>query len=350
MTGIPRKKAAEVIAAYFGARAVYDGGSYDAYHVTDGQGRNWKVVSDASIHPTMRDGRSASALYKVEVVSPICHYEDIETIQELVRKLRRAGACVNGSCGIHVHVDATPHSVKTLRNLVNIMVSKEDLLYKALAVDVAREDHYCQKTDLRFLEELNRKKPKSIENFERMWYHGDSRSYDHYDESRYHALNLHSVFSKGTIEFRLFNGTMHAGKVKTYIQLSLAISHQALVQKGASHQSAWKKRRKACRKQRKRRSRKVKPKRSRTRDLPCRCFNWNEGEQNEKDENLCSIRKQLKPRADAGTLSGCEVSWLCHAQRSKFDFLRAAGSQLRDHRNHGRKGSSNWTLGDQRAR
>ena len=235
MTGITRKKAAEVIAAYFDTHEVYDGGSYDAYHVTDGQGRNWKVVSDASIHPAARDGRSASTLYKVEVVSPICHYEDIETIQELVRKLRHAGACVNRSCGIHIHVDAAPHSVKTLRNLVNIMVSKEDLLYKALAVDVAREDHYCQKTDLSFLEELNRKKPKSIEIFEEMWYHGDSRSYDHYDETRYHALNLHSVFSKGTIEFRLFNGTMHAGKVKTYIQLSLAISHQALVQKGASH-------------------------------------------------------------------------------------------------------------------
>ena len=235
MTGITRKKAAEVIAAYFDTHEVYDSGTYDAYHVTDGQGRKWKVVSDASIHPAARDGRSASTLYKVEVVSPICHYEDIETIQELVRKLRHAGACVNRSCGIHIHVDAAPHSVKTLRNLVNIMVSKEDLLYKALAVDVAREDHYCQKTDLSFLEELNRKKPKSIENFERMWYHGDSRRFDHYDETRYHALNLHSVFSKGTIEFRLFNGTMHAGKVKTYIQLSLAISHQALVQKGASH-------------------------------------------------------------------------------------------------------------------
>lgn len=235
MTGIPRKRAAKVIAAYFDTHEVYDGGIYDAYHVTDGQGRKWKVVSDASIHPAARDGRSASTLYKVEVVSPICYYEDIETIQELVRKLRHAGACVNRSCGIHIHVDAAPHSVKTLRNLVNIMVSKEDLLYKALAVDVAREDHYCQKTDLSFLEELNRKKPKSIENFERMWYHGDSRRYAHYDETRYHALNLHSVFSKGTIEFRLFNGTMHAGKVKTYIQLSLAISHQALVQKGASH-------------------------------------------------------------------------------------------------------------------
>lgn len=55
-----------------------------------------------------------------------------------------------------------------------------------------------------------------------------------YDDSRYHALNLHSVFSKGTIEFRMFNSTLHAGEVKSYIQLCLAISHQALVQRGAS--------------------------------------------------------------------------------------------------------------------
>lgn len=52
--------------------------------------------------------------------------------------------------------------------------------------------------------------------------------------ARYHALNLHSVFSKGTIEFRLFNSTLHAGEIKAYIQLCLAVSHQALVQKGAS--------------------------------------------------------------------------------------------------------------------
>ena len=60
--------------------------------------------------------------------------------------------------------------------------------------------------------------------------------YSHYDDSRYHALNLHSVFSKGTIEFRLFNSTLHAGEVKSYIQLCLAISHQALVQRGTARQ------------------------------------------------------------------------------------------------------------------
>jgi hypothetical protein len=44
------------------------------------------------------------------------------------------------------------------------------------------------------------------------------------------------VFSKGTCEWRLFNGTTHAGKIKSYIQLCLAISHQALTQKSASRQ------------------------------------------------------------------------------------------------------------------
>ena len=86
-------------------------------------------------------------------------HQDMKTIQELVRKLRAAGAKVNSSCGIHIHVDTSQHDVKTLRNLVNIMASKEDLLYKALDVEVARE-HYCKKVDTKFLENLNAKKPK----------------------------------------------------------------------------------------------------------------------------------------------------------------------------------------------
>ncbi len=50
---------------------------------------------------------------------------------------------------------------------------------------------------------------------------------------RYKGLNLHSVFYKGTLEFRIFNSTLHAGEIKSYIQLCLAISNQALEQKSA---------------------------------------------------------------------------------------------------------------------
>jgi hypothetical protein len=232
LTGLTREKAAEVAAEYFGTTASYDGTYYRVWVATDPQGRKWKFMSDSSIQiESKRQGQEAEA---VELVSPICDYEDIPTVQELVRKLRGAGAIANSSCGLHVHVNAAPYDARKLRNLCNIMASKEDLIYRALEVNVAREHQYCQKADNRFLEELNRRKPHTLDAVKNIWYNGEDGSGQHYHSSRYHCLNLHATFSKGTIEFRLFNSTTHAGKIKSYIQLCLAISHQALSQRSAS--------------------------------------------------------------------------------------------------------------------
>lgn len=239
MTGIPREKAAEIMGEYFGRSAASEGTYYDAYSAKDSQGRKWTVMSDSSIRTQKKTNGSIvnanDGAYSVELVSPICHYEDIETIQEIVRKLREGGALTNESTGIHVHVDASRYDTKSLRNLTNIMRSKEDILYKALQVDVNREYRYCKKVDDNFLNELNNCKPKTRDELKNIWYQGGDGSRIHYHESRYHALNLHSVFQKGTLEFRLFNGTLHAGKIKSYIQLSLAISNQALTQKRARY-------------------------------------------------------------------------------------------------------------------
>lgn len=160
MTGITRAAAAKVIAGHFDTTATHVGGFYDSYSVRDNQGRKWKVMSDSSIHAETRSGSTSNTDYKVEFVSPICRYEDIKPLQEIIRKLRTSGAKVNDSCGIHVHVDASNHNVKTLRNIVNIMAAKEDLLYKALKVEVERQ-YYCQKADIRFLESMNNRRPKS---------------------------------------------------------------------------------------------------------------------------------------------------------------------------------------------
>ena len=98
MAGITRKKAARVIAGYFGTEPGYCGGNYDAYIAKDTKGRTWKAVSDSSIR--------AEAAYRTEVVTPILRYDDIEDLQEILRKLRRAGAKVNESTGIHIHIGA----------------------------------------------------------------------------------------------------------------------------------------------------------------------------------------------------------------------------------------------------
>lgn len=127
-----------------------------------------------------------------------------------------------------------PFDAPHLRNLVNIMAAKEDMIYKALKVARGREQSYCKKIDADFLERLNRQKPTTREQFKRLWYNGEDGSRVHYHDSRYHCLKLHSVFQKGTVEFRAFNGELHAGKIKAYIQFCLAISAQALNQRSAN--------------------------------------------------------------------------------------------------------------------
>lgn len=238
MTGISRDHAAEVISKHFNTRSSFIGGTYRQYQVRDREGRIWKVMWDSSIMPQEKIQNHkvrTNEDHAVEVVSPICRYEDIKEIQQIVRKLRKAGGFVNQSCGIHVHVDASKHDARSLRNIINIIYSKEDLIFKTLQVDERRKNRFCKEVDDSFLKKVNAKKPKTKEAFARLWYEGNmDRRLTHYDSSRYHALNLHSVFQKGTVEFRMFNSTLHAGMVKTYIQFSLAISAQAINQRKAS--------------------------------------------------------------------------------------------------------------------
>lgn len=117
-------------------------------------------------------------------------YEDIPLLQEVIRALRHAkGRCgLEYCCGTHIHISADDYTPQQIRNLVNIFASKEDFLWDALQVSSARSG-YCAKSDPRFVEELNRKKPKTIEKIKELWYRGNmSEQYRHYSNTRYHAL------------------------------------------------------------------------------------------------------------------------------------------------------------------
>lgn len=237
MTGLTREDAALILSDYFGTAYQYDGGVYSKYSVPDQQGRRWTLMSDSSIKAVDRNGDDCGiGDYSVELVTPICRYDDIPCLQEIVRRLRKAGAVSDSEhmCGLHIHVDASPFDAQKIRNLCNIMYSKEDLVYKALQVDVGRADRFCKKVDDRFINDLNKAKPRDLAAVEKIWYGGRSQRLFHYDDSRYHAVNLHSMFHKGTVEFRLFNGTLHAGLIRSYLSLALAITAQALNQTCAS--------------------------------------------------------------------------------------------------------------------
>ena len=238
-TGITRNEAAKVAAEYLNGTLVSTGDYYDTKKITTADGRVWKIMSDGSISCQKKQGRqkvAATREYSVELVSPILTYQgDIETLQELVRRLRKAGAFTNNSCGIHIHLDGADHTARSIQNFVNIIASKNDLFYKALQIEPSRIG-YCKKMDEILVEKINRKKPKTLAQIESLWYEGYSESTNrHYHSSRYHFLNLHSFFNGNhTVELRGFNSELHAGKIRSYIVLALALNNQALTQKCAS--------------------------------------------------------------------------------------------------------------------
>jgi len=86
MTGLTRSRAAKAVAKHFNTTAEHLGGSYDTYIIRDNQSRKWKIVSDGSIQCYKKDGTIASNLYSVELVSPICEYEDWTYVNTLDTK------------------------------------------------------------------------------------------------------------------------------------------------------------------------------------------------------------------------------------------------------------------------
>ena len=235
-TGLTRNAAARAIGRVFDSVPEHFGGSYDKYHICDSKDRKWAVVYDSSIRRVDKNGGNASREYAVEIVTPVLEYSDIPLLQEIVRAVRSADGVTGAqyNCGIHIHVDGAPYTAQSLRNLVNIFASKENFLFDMLQVSPMRET-YCQKVDRDFLEMLNKEKPKTIEAIQKLWYRGDmDEVHHHYSSTRYKACNLHSFFANGHWEMRACNSSLHAGVIRSYVTLALAISSAALTYKFCS--------------------------------------------------------------------------------------------------------------------
>lgn len=225
--GITREAAAEIVADFFGNGFFYEGGELKERDIADGSQRIWRVVRDASID-------AYSDEEQCELVTPILRYSDLEILQQLVAKLKAAGACVNKSCGLHIHVDAKGFTPQAVVNLVTLISSREQLLYRALGIPKDRM-RYCKRINEELVQTILEKKPESLEELRRDWYL--ESPYEtvegKYHSTRYHGLNLHAMFTKGTVEFRLFNSTLEANEVKAYVQFVLALCKQAKLHKKA---------------------------------------------------------------------------------------------------------------------
>lgn len=228
--GKTRRAVAHAVQSVVGGTIAHIGSPscYDPWKITAPDGRVWTVMRDGSLP----QGGGA------EIVTPICRYEDIETIQEVARAVRRIGARADEStCGIHIHIDGARFDAAGISRLAKLTYSQEELMVKALRCESRMSGRWCGEVSEAFIQRLRRAgTPASLSQISTAWYNGnaDWRARDHYDGSRYTGLNLHSLFFRGTVEFRYFNATLHAGKIKSYIQLCLGLGAKALNSRGAA--------------------------------------------------------------------------------------------------------------------
>ncbi len=241
--GISKKEVAfatqEILNQEYGTNFVvyYDGSHLSNWVATDGEGRKWNVCSDASLHGSDNT---------FELVTPVLRYKDIDLLQKVLRNMREKGARSDSAhgCGVHIHIgiknDDYPATPKSIRNLTNIVKNHERLIVKAIKMDDERYHGYAKGISQRLVDELNRKKPQTWDALKKIHYDtlgGNSRT--HYDHSRYHFLNLHAIWDKGTVEFRCFEfqGNLHAGWMKAWIQLCMAlVSYSKIVSYARPHE------------------------------------------------------------------------------------------------------------------
>lgn len=231
--GLGIREAASIVSRCFGVPVQHGGaaGYLDRHFVTSEDGREWSVVRDASVSGGF------------EFVTPPCTVADVEKIQEIVRAFRRAGAYTTAETGMHIHVEAiqgergtglnTPAAVK---RFASMLFAREELIVKAFEASDRSRSNWCRLLPAETIARLNRRGADSdLNGLCAAWYnrHGfstrEATYLRHYDASRYHGINLHSLFNRGaTVELRYFHSPIkHAGKMRAQLLFVLALVAKA---------------------------------------------------------------------------------------------------------------------------
>ena len=161
----------------------------ESYNHCDGG--NHKIVSDASIR-----GENGNEV----VTRPLSELEELRTILDA---LKAAGARVNKSCGLHVHIDAADLYIGQAVNIINNYYYLRHLINCSLPAS-RTNNRYCQVKN--YTELVGRDN----------WYLTLDAFVDAVRD-RYVAVNIRAYKRHGTIEFRQHQGSLNFAKIKNWI-------------------------------------------------------------------------------------------------------------------------------------
>lgn len=146
----------------------------------------------------------------------------VRQVTDICAELARAGAVINNQCGLHVHVDARDYNYTDLGRLIKVYAAIEPALF-LMVPPHRRNSIYSVKCGASLEKAVCSGKLTHLElkNNVCAVVYGTPNSVSYRKNKRgagrgtgrYYALNLHSWFYRGTIECRLFDGTIDKNEI-----------------------------------------------------------------------------------------------------------------------------------------
>lgn len=139
MTGITRKRAAEILAETLKSDYKYNFDS-DGYTIKDRRGLIWNLLPSDNIKAEKTLNSKivgANYLYQIKLFTPFFYTNDFASMEELTEIMKTGGALVNDTTKMSVILDVAgmEHKERYKTNLENLYKSKGFLFQKAIGTD-----------------------------------------------------------------------------------------------------------------------------------------------------------------------------------------------------------------------
>lgn len=171
--------------------------------------KHWKIVRDGSVrHPR---GES----YTGELVSPpLSGKRGLDKLRKVVDAIKMAGATVNNSCGLHVHVgvkDFTPNQIVAIPYRYGYLESKINKFMSHSRIN-SQWASTVSKNYSGIVESIRRSMTLYKYNFKKA---------ANFSTSKHRKVNISSYHRHGTVEFRQHQGTVNSEMVCNWVQFCL---------------------------------------------------------------------------------------------------------------------------------
>ena len=184
--------------------AINNAGVYCQYEDYNHATRShWKIVRDGSV--AVSPGMDSNACGEL-VSPPLVGEAGVEEVRKVLSALSAAGATVNKTCGLHVHVDANDLNAGQILSVVHRYAHFENEINAFMPLS-RRNGRWAMTVGGDYVANL-------VRNVNRT---GGLRLVA-LGLNRYYAVNLVSYARYGTVEFRQHSGSVNANKVSSWIQ------------------------------------------------------------------------------------------------------------------------------------